>query len=228
MTETLVGVSPPSPSQEPSQGPRPPSAEELAAAHELVKGARDRCVALTGPDGLLKALTKTVVETALDEEMAEHLGHDKHAVEGCKPGELPERGKPKTIVTEAAGEVQIEVPLRGDGRAAGDGLGAGGVGLRGGLAVEARLARSASRPRPRSGGGRRLKVHVGSAHGVRAVHVTRVRAAYATRLGRPSRVGGLARGASGQVMGPAEVSGLPAWTWEGCWTAPVCCGCVLA
>jgi putative transposase len=27
---------------------------------------------------LLKALTKTVIETALDEEMAEHLGYDKH------------------------------------------------------------------------------------------------------------------------------------------------------
>jgi transposase-like protein len=32
---------------------------------------------LTGPDGLLKALTKTVIETALDEEMADHLGYDK-------------------------------------------------------------------------------------------------------------------------------------------------------
>jgi putative transposase len=26
----------------------------------------------------LKALTKTVLETALEEEMAEHLGYDKH------------------------------------------------------------------------------------------------------------------------------------------------------
>jgi len=29
---------------------------------------------LTGPDGLLKALTKTVLETPLDEEMTEHVG----------------------------------------------------------------------------------------------------------------------------------------------------------
>jgi len=82
MFETLVGVSPLSPSQDPSREPMPPSAEELAAAGELVKAARDRGVALTGPDGLLKALTKTVVETALDEEMSEHLAYDKHAVEG--------------------------------------------------------------------------------------------------------------------------------------------------
>ncbi len=37
---------------------------------------------LTSPDGLLKAPTKTVIETALDEELSEHLGYDKHAVEG--------------------------------------------------------------------------------------------------------------------------------------------------
>ena len=33
---------------------------------------------LTGPDGLLKQLTKTVIETALNQELTEHLGHDKH------------------------------------------------------------------------------------------------------------------------------------------------------
>lgn len=31
-----------------------------------------------GPDGLLKQLTKTVLETALDEELVDHLGYDKH------------------------------------------------------------------------------------------------------------------------------------------------------
>jgi transposase-like protein len=34
-------------------------------------------MALTGPGGLLKQLTKMVVEAALDEEMSEHLGYDK-------------------------------------------------------------------------------------------------------------------------------------------------------
>jgi putative transposase len=52
---------------------RAPSVAELEAAQESVRLARDREVALTGPDGLLKALTKTVIETDLDEEMAEHL-----------------------------------------------------------------------------------------------------------------------------------------------------------
>jgi transposase-like protein len=31
-------------------------------------------VQLAGPDGLLKRLAKTVIETALNEEMTEHLG----------------------------------------------------------------------------------------------------------------------------------------------------------
>jgi len=73
MTETLVGVSPP---KDAVKKTVPPSQLELAAARELVKAARHRGAELTGPDGLLKALTKTELETALDEEMSEHLGYD--------------------------------------------------------------------------------------------------------------------------------------------------------
>jgi putative transposase len=62
MTETLLGVSPP-PSKDPAD---PPFAEELAAAKELVRQACAQGVALTGPGGLLKALTETVIETALE------------------------------------------------------------------------------------------------------------------------------------------------------------------
>ena len=73
MTERLVAVK--KQLQQEPEG-RPPSPAELDAARELVRLARDRGVALTGPDGLLKALTKTVIETAPDEEMSEHLGYD--------------------------------------------------------------------------------------------------------------------------------------------------------
>ena len=41
-------------------------------------------MALTGTDALLTALTKTVTETALDEEIPEPLGCDKHEPMGCK------------------------------------------------------------------------------------------------------------------------------------------------
>ena len=40
--------------------------------------AEEQGLSLTGPDGLLKQFTKTVLETALNEEMTEHLGHEKH------------------------------------------------------------------------------------------------------------------------------------------------------
>ena len=52
-----------------------PSAEQRAAA-ELVRQAREQGLSLTGPDGLLKQLTKTVLETALNQELTEHLGHE--------------------------------------------------------------------------------------------------------------------------------------------------------
>jgi hypothetical protein len=48
MTETLLGVSPP-PSKDPAD---PPSAEELAAAKELVRQARAQGLALTGSGGV--------------------------------------------------------------------------------------------------------------------------------------------------------------------------------
>ena len=35
-------------------------------------------LALTGPDGLLKLFTKNVLETALNEELTEHLGHEEN------------------------------------------------------------------------------------------------------------------------------------------------------
>ena len=38
------------------------------------------------PGGLLKALNKTVIETALEEEMAKHLGYDKHDALGRNRG----------------------------------------------------------------------------------------------------------------------------------------------
>jgi transposase-like protein len=111
MTETLVGVSPPEP-EEPSKAP---SAEEIEAARELVRAARDKGVALTGPDGLLKALTKTVIETALEEEMSDHLGYDKHEPVGRNRGNSRNGKRSKTVLTDAAGEVDIEVPRDRDG-----------------------------------------------------------------------------------------------------------------
>jgi putative transposase len=86
-----------------------PSAEELAA-RELVRRAREQGLSLTGPDGLLRQLTKTVLETALGEEMTEHLGHEKNGQPDPDTGNVRNGTRPKTVLTEANGQVQIEVP----------------------------------------------------------------------------------------------------------------------
>src|SRR5699024_7984309 len=62
------------------------------------------------PEGLLKYLTKTVLETALDEEMNEHLGYDKHSVEGNNTGNSRNGTRSKTVLTDDVGPVTIEVP----------------------------------------------------------------------------------------------------------------------
>jgi putative transposase len=130
MSGTLEGVSPPGrkpakPEEQPPRSPepaepeghaqRPPSAAELASIEDLVRQARSQGVALTGPGGLLKALTKTVLEAALDEEMAEHLGYDKHAPEGRNLGNSRNGTRAKTVLTDSCGEVEIEVPRDRDG-----------------------------------------------------------------------------------------------------------------
>src|SRR5829696_4640497 len=61
---------------------RPEASAEETAAKELVRLAREQGLSLTGPDGLLKQFTKSVLETALNEEMTEHLGHAKHRAPG--------------------------------------------------------------------------------------------------------------------------------------------------
>ena len=86
-----------------------PSAQEQVA-EELVRRAREQGLSLTGPDGLLRQLTKTVLETALNQEMTEHLGHDKHAPPGNESGNVRNGTRAKTVLTEGSGQVGIEVP----------------------------------------------------------------------------------------------------------------------
>jgi len=112
MTETLVGVSP---LEEANGKTVTPAEAERAAVRELVKAARARGEDLTGPDGLLKMITKTVLESALDEEMAEHVGYDKHAVEGRNRGNSRNGRRTKTVLTDNAGPVQVVVPRDPDG-----------------------------------------------------------------------------------------------------------------
>lgn len=84
---------------------------EQAAAAAMVAEARHRGLELTGPDGLLKLFTKNVLETALNEEMTDHLGHEKNRVDSDRESTNIRNGtRKKTVVSDAVGEVEIDVP----------------------------------------------------------------------------------------------------------------------
>jgi putative transposase len=84
---------------------------EAEAARELVRLAREQGLSLTGPGGLLKQLTKTVIETALSEEITEHLGYEKNDAAGQGHGGNVRNGsRPKSVLTDSTGQVEIDVP----------------------------------------------------------------------------------------------------------------------
>jgi putative transposase len=100
MTATLDDVT--------KKKPRPEPTAEERAAEEMVRRAREQGLSLTGPDGLLKQLTKQVLETALDQELTEHLGHEKNGQPVA--GNVRNGTRAKTVLTESTGQVGIEVP----------------------------------------------------------------------------------------------------------------------
>jgi putative transposase len=88
--------------------------DQQQLAQELVEQARAEGVELVGQGGLLTRLTKSVLETALEAEMTEHLGYDKHDPMGRNGGNSRNGTRTKTVVTEI-GPVDIEVPRDRDG-----------------------------------------------------------------------------------------------------------------
>ena len=98
----------------PSSGESSGLTVDEALAHELVERARSEGVELVGPGGLLAGLTKTVLETALEAELDEHLGYTKHAVEGNNSGNSRNGARTKTVLTDV-GPVEIEVPRDREG-----------------------------------------------------------------------------------------------------------------
>lgn len=100
------------------QKTRPATSPELSereAVRALVRAARGRGEELTGPDGLLRLITKEVLEAALEEELTEHLGYDKHDPEGRNNGNSRNGSRTKTVLTDNAGPVTITVPRDRDG-----------------------------------------------------------------------------------------------------------------
>jgi len=92
------------------QGRTAPDGPDLSVlADELVAAARGQGVELTGPGGLLTGLTRRVLETALEAEMADHLGYDRHDRAGHGSGNSRNGWTGKTLRTDV-GDVRIAVP----------------------------------------------------------------------------------------------------------------------
>ena len=99
--------------------PAPPATEGLDAVDEqliarLAGKAREGGLALTGEGGLLAALTKRLVESALEGELTDHLGYVKHDADGRDGGNSRNGRRSKTVLTEV-GPVEIDVPRDRDG-----------------------------------------------------------------------------------------------------------------
>ncbi len=112
MTETIKGMTSMPKEAKKAAGP---GAAERAAVRELVKAARARGEDLTGPDGLLKSITKQVLESALEEEMTDHLGHEKHAAAASGSGNIRNGTRPKTVLNRCLPMLRVRSRSRSRG-----------------------------------------------------------------------------------------------------------------
>ena len=95
-------------------GDGPAGTDSLDAVDEqliarLVGRARDGGLQLAGEGGLLAQLTKRLVESALEGEITDHLGYDRHDAAGRDGGNSRNGHRAKTVLTEV-GPVEIDVP----------------------------------------------------------------------------------------------------------------------
>lgn len=82
---------------------------DVRVARELIDKARSDGVSLVGPNGLLRQVTKTVLESALNAELDDHLGYVKGDGVG-KFGANERNGSSSKTVRTDVGDVPIDVP----------------------------------------------------------------------------------------------------------------------
>ena len=75
----------------------------------LVERARSEGLQLTGQGGLLQQLTKRVLESALEGEITDHVGYEKHDPAGKNNGNSRNGTRSKTVLTDV-GPVEVKVP----------------------------------------------------------------------------------------------------------------------
>jgi transposase-like protein len=67
-----------------------------------------------GPEGIMKQLTKALVERTMEAELIEHLGYAKHN-QDKKPGENRRNGKTGKTLRTGQGPMEIEAPRDREG-----------------------------------------------------------------------------------------------------------------
>jgi putative transposase len=101
------------PADETSKRPRrsepTPAGVDAELVDQLVAQARERGLQLSGEGGLLQQLTKIVLESALEGEITDHLGYDKHDPVGANSGNSRNGSRAKTVLTDV-GPVEVGVP----------------------------------------------------------------------------------------------------------------------
>ena len=105
MTEMMSGV-------ENAEDAKPETALEgldEQLVDQLVSRARAGGLKLTGEGGVLQQLTKRLLESALEGEITDHLGYDKHDPAGRGTGNSRNGVRSKTVLTDV-GPVEIDVP----------------------------------------------------------------------------------------------------------------------
>ncbi len=93
----------------PRRKPEEPQFLDSEQAEALIEQAREQGVELLGENGLLKQMTKAVLERALTEELTEHLGYEVGDAVRQGSGNSRNGYTPKRLLTEA-GSIELEVP----------------------------------------------------------------------------------------------------------------------
>jgi putative transposase len=93
----------------PRREPEEPQFLDAEQAEALIEQAREQGVELLGEGGLLKQMTKAVLERALAEELTDHLGYEVGDPAGSGSGNSRNGYTPKKLLTEA-GTLDLEVP----------------------------------------------------------------------------------------------------------------------
>jgi len=114
MTDVMTAGIDTDPVKKPNTTPARLDALDEQLVGQLVEQARANGLQLTGEGGLLQRLTKLVVESALEGEITDHLGYDKHDPAGKNGGNSRNGTRQKTLLTEV-GPVPIDVPRDRDG-----------------------------------------------------------------------------------------------------------------